>query len=707
MSVYRRGAIYWWHRVARLGNVSSHTIRLRVSLKTSDKAEARRRASLLEVEMDMVAVKFPASEGSISSDQLRIMFKEAFEYKLDQIARIQGRPPFDDKEHRRYNAAYSRIFGAIARTGMAINNPATLALALDDEQIGQTERELIEQLAALHCTKTQAVDVHLFNPKTLEKGVKTVRRPLSTSNLPVAPRHVLQYLANAGLDDTAENRKVALSVAAAAYGRACVEANAQLGVTTDGADFVIPPTLKMQMGLKAPDDLSIPNAEPIAAIVTTSDIADVSPQQTLERANDLARLPAQPNQPTVQPQAQSALRTPRATDLRISEVCEKALEENKRSGNWADSAMRNARVITNIFIEENGDLRMSEIVRTHLLAIDARLKKLPQVWGKSREDRAGGLSHVFRRGEALAVAWTADPIKAERDGIDKVGLAPGTYNRHINTLKQILDFVEVLAEIDTGQTYVQPSVSFQRLHEVDSRPKNKRKPLPTITEIQTLLSGPLFTGSKSETERFMPGHCVFHDSGYWVPLKLVLYGARSNELCQMPLANVILDAQVPFFRIRSSVHQTIKTSASDRDLPIAPLLLQLGFGDYVKALRAREEFWLYPELNTTNMPARKVFRSRFFVPLIAHHFPNGTSSAIDDKDIDTQSLRKFATTYLRKSMPKIELGVRQSYFGHEKKTTLEINYEDDYDVDELLPCILHMETLITHLSPFQLRLSLP
>ncbi|NJS14353.1 MAG: hypothetical protein HC788_06650 [Sphingopyxis sp.] len=113
------------------------------------------------------------------------------------------------------------------------------------------------------------------------------------------------------------------------------------------------------------------------------------------------------------------------------------------------------------------------------------------------------------------------------------------------------------------------------------------------------MSGPLFTGCKSATERFTPGSLVFHDAGYWITLKLALYGARSNELCQMPLSNVVLDVPIPFFRIRGSMHQTVKTLASDRDLPIAPMLLQLGFADYVRALRARGEFWLYPELNTT------------------------------------------------------------------------------------------------------------
>jgi hypothetical protein len=97
----------------------------------------------------------------------------------------------------------------------------------------------------------------------------------------------------------------------------------------------------------------------------------------------------------------------------------------------------------------------------------------------------------------------------------------------------------------------------------------------------------------------------------------------------------------------------------------------------------------------------------FFTPLLAHHFPDGTSNAFPDKDIDTQSLRKFAASYLAWSRSRIELAVRQSYFGHAKVTTLESIYEDDHTVEELLPCALRMQMLIEHLERSPLRLALP
>ena len=93
-----------------------------------------------------------------------------------------------------------------------------------------------------------------------------------------------------------------------------------------------------------------------------------------------------------------------------------------------------------------------------------------------------------------------------------------------------------------------------------------------------------------------------------------------------------------------------------------------------------------------------------FKPLLAHHFPAGTSVTIDDKDIDTRSFRKFATSYLRKGKPKIELGIRQAFFGHARTTTLEGIYEDDPSLDELMPCVIRLQSLITSIETHPLKL---
>ncbi len=182
---------------------------------------------------------------------------------------------------------------------------------------------------------------------------------------PIAPRFVLHFLENADITDTAVNRRVVLAVAAAAYSQACLEANESLGETTEvGTSAALPETLRQLLD----PEVKNPMFSPIERSDQANGEQQAGPSASPER-------PSTPMAPAPAPENISE----GLIDLKLSELCELAVAENERSGDWQDSARRNAKVIAAIFIEENGDLRMSEIDRSHLLALDARLKTLPKV----------------------------------------------------------------------------------------------------------------------------------------------------------------------------------------------------------------------------------------------------------------------------------------------------------------------------------------
>ena len=90
---------------------------LRITLKTPDKSVARRMALGLDLELEMVAVKYPTQVTSPDPKMIAAVYKEALEYKRDQIAAIQSRPPFNVELHRRYNSAYSKLFNMMGVSG--------------------------------------------------------------------------------------------------------------------------------------------------------------------------------------------------------------------------------------------------------------------------------------------------------------------------------------------------------------------------------------------------------------------------------------------------------------------------------------------------------------------------------------------------------------------------------------------------------------
>ena len=667
---------------------------LRISLKTADRCEARRRALALDMELEMVAVKLPEGANPPDAKQLASIYQEALRFKIEQIEHIQIRPPFDDHLHAASNKAYALLFGAIARSGTfpEIGTPNADRL-LQDPDLSSTEQEVLNEILQVHApsSSTEALEALASTSRQAIGEDEASAKPALGYPI-IAPRFISNYLANAGLPETPENRRIALALAASAYGDACNQAHARLQKQIADRRSSVMPTLlanlvfKNQVVTQTPEQL------------TNLDKVDGLPHARHQNADDSTLSASSPPTLAISPFPDELI------DLTMSQLCAQAVGEMTASGAWRVSAQRNAKVIADIFIAVNGDLKMSEINRPHLVALNNRLKTMPTIWGKNREDRQGGLEAVFRRGDELAEQWATNPDRAKQEKLPKVGLAAATHNRHINTLGQLFKFVRDLEDADGNKTHVHPRASLNKLTLTDKRRKNKRKPIPQSEELRKLLSGPLFSGCKDQNNRFVPGPHVIHDGGYWVPLMLAVYGARSNELCQLPLMDVYEGAPIPYFDIREDTGRELKTENSIRPLPIAPKLIELNFIEYVQALKSRGERWLFPEFNQTRMPPRKAFRDRIFAPLRNYHFPEGTSGLMDDKDIDTQSLRKIVSTQLRKGPPKIDLGVRQYFFGHAKETTIEETYEDDASLDELLECVLKTQKLIDHINPHPLKL---
>ncbi|MDO3517755.1 site-specific integrase [Ralstonia pseudosolanacearum] len=87
---------------------------------------------------------------------------------------------------------------------------------------------------------------------------------------------------------------------------------------------------------------------------------------------------------------------------------------------------------------------------------------------------------------------------------------------------------------------------------------------------------------------------------YWVPLLALYHGARMNELCQLEVADIGEADGVPFMRITEESEigeeKHLKTRNAQREVPIHPVLQQLGFMEYAAALKKSGKPRLFPDL---------------------------------------------------------------------------------------------------------------
>lgn len=94
---------------------------------------------------------------------------------------------------------------------------------------------------------------------------------------------------------------------------------------------------------------------------------------------------------------------------------------------------------------------------------------------------------------------------------------------------------------------------------------------------------------------------------YWVPLILLLSGARANEICQLYTADIIQDEGTSIWVMHLNMNDSARTFKSlkkdfhERFVPIHPILIRLGFIRYVEHLRQHSIERVFSELPYVGM----------------------------------------------------------------------------------------------------------
>ena len=81
---------------------------------------------------------------------------------------------------------------------------------------------------------------------------------------------------------------------------------------------------------------------------------------------------------------------------------------------------------------------------------------------------------------------------------------------------------------------------------------------------------------------------------YWVPIISLLSGLRQAEICQLLCSDILVKDDIHYFyAIETEEGQRIKNKGSRRAVPVHPILIKLGFLDYVSSVKHKE---LWPNL---------------------------------------------------------------------------------------------------------------
>ena len=394
-----------------------------------------------------------------------------------------------------------------------------------------------------------------------------------------------------------------------------------------------------------------------------------------------------------------ALRPSAVEDHPVWRAGEKLIAHNKKNNIWRDKGQKQAgqtyRMLVLLLLERKV-YSIEALQQADFSAYRDLLGELAKSYGKSEKDHTRTLDKLRDIGKSKPPHLC--------------GLKAGTVNRHMSALATLVGSMRdrglpVKPDIDPGRLRVKKA----ERNRVLTQPAN-------LERINIMMHLPPLTGCASAEKPFVSGEHAFHCANYFVPLLMHYVGGRREELCGFRVAEIILDAPIPYFELVPNAYRSLKTLASDRALPIHPEILRLNFEAYVKAIEDLGYDLLFPELRWGNstMPLGDRFYKNFKNGLTL--IRNANVDGKNDEEDEARSAKKnrivqpFKFRQIRKAFGArlkkkgVHSEERADLMGHTGSNVNEEVYADPTELQRMLELMQKIPNVTSHLEPRSVNL---
>lgn len=228
-----------------------------------------------------------------------------------------------------------------------------------------------------------------------------------------------------------------------------------------------------------------------------------------------------------------------------------------------------------LFLEIAGDLPVGDYTRKHINDFLATLRLLPNTYGKSSKDKERTVRELI------------DAANAK--GSDR--LTDRTVERHYNVVRRFLQFAYDQSEITKEQLSIAEGFTFKVASARTQRDQWEDD------ELIKLFSSPVWTGMQSKGRRRVPGSVIERDAYFWLPLLGIYHGNRLEECAQLYAGDIRDEDGIWCMRITDEGEgQQLKNEPSRRMVPIHPVLLGMGFIEYVRSAAPAVDDPVFPDL---------------------------------------------------------------------------------------------------------------
>jgi integrase len=325
----------------------------------------------------------------------------------------------------------------------------------------------------------------------------------------------------------------------------------------------------------------------------------------------------------------------------FSEVVEQFIKEKVREQKWngTKTEMQN-RATFKLFERIVGDIPILEIKREHARQFAETLQKLPANLNKQGVFKGKSIQQII-------------------DSKPKQFMSVNTINHNVERISSLFNWAKINQIIENNPAQ-RLSITPQKGQVTDRQPFTRE-------ELELIFFSEEFLGRSKHTRT---------DAKFWVTLICAFSGMRLNEACQLYLNDIRQDdAGIWFISINDDADdKSLKTKASEREVPIHSKLIELGFLNYVNHVRKLEHQRLFPELNYRKADGYGRGVSSWFTKYRGR-------IGIKDKSKVFHSFRHTVSN-LFKQNDVVEV-VAAAVIGHDHDTMTYGNYGDKYSPSKL------------------------
>ncbi len=402
-----------------------------------------------------------------------------------------------------------------------------------------------------------------------------------------------------------------------------------------------------------------------------------APREEIERARSVplkSDLPeagvSQPPVPSLR-DADHGASAPKKSMPLLSEVTNGVVDGIVSQGHWKDgpgSTAEDGKRLVKQFCWMVGDLPVEDYGQQHLahfcreMMIMPKTVRVQKYWDEPFEEAKKKFPPLTTQNSRKAVTFNKDLAYLARFGHRMV--TEGHWREgQVNPLK------------------------FSRKVTVNQKSKAKSPWQPA--HIEKMLASPIYVGNGGSKRRLKGGRYIHQDAGYWVLLLAVYTAATQGEICGLLVEEVVSEeAFLPHLLFQKNRLRSLKREAREREVPIHPRLIALGFLDYVACVKAAGTSELFPELWLNDVKrGGDQYRATVWDKLIDWLRPRGLAIPVGNtgKEADFHSLRNLVLSQLDRAW--INQNIVKDIAGHARKGVTAQTYQNlkaSGDLNEVL-----------------------